>query len=294
MNGSQLGWALVVVAVLMLAVLLVGTGCAVYGCNKYYATQRRRLYPRARYTTLRRRTAELHAARKSGTFDGASSASGASANSGGTSAPFDNDAALALKTGDLLFFDAAAFSVMVKWTAHVPFSHIGVVVVIGGVPYIAEYVDGRSHYCVRPGVKKDGDRSVDVDECYTLPNGASLWPLEPRLRDYAGRYFVSRLSRPLSPVQEQKLARAALSDARPFAQAFDQMGVLVGAWWPRTLHCFQFASILLNAAGVPAEPLPCNKAYAPVYALCKCTQLELTGGRRYGPITEILCDFEAE
>lgn len=266
--------AVIGVAVVWILVLIVGLYAA-YGCSTYYWDQRCRLFPRTRYSTLKAQTRALYAARR------------------GAGVGVDAKPATALKTGDLVFFDAAAFSVLVKWTARVPFSHVGVVVVIGGEPYIAESVDYRSHYCTRPGVAKTGEALEPQRDCYMLKGGVSVWPLEQRLRDYAGRCFVARLSAPLSPAQEEALARAAFGETQPFARPLDQLGALVGVR-PRSVHCFQFASRLLNRSGVPARLLPEHALFAPVYALSDCRRLRLAGGRQYGPVTEVLFDIDAE
>ena len=195
-----------------------------------------------------------------------------------------------LHTGDLVFFDSAAFSLVIKWTTRSPFSHVGVVVLVRGEPHLAEFVDPMSLYCRRAGVPARGAR-VAAGDGFALPGGVSLWPLARRLRDYPGRFFVARLSAPLAPPQRAALVRAALNETRGFARVADLLGSACGLWRPRTLHCFQFAARLLNAAGVPAVPLPATRPVAPVRLLSRADRLPLAGGRRYSVPAEIAYDI---
>jgi len=257
-------WILAVVVVLSVIVVFVA-GVAYARHAVYRAEQCRRLYARKLYSGLRP----------------------------------------GLRTGDLLLFDSSSFSLAIKWTTLSPYSHAGVVLVIDGKPYIAEINLPTTAFVRKPGTQNvPGDVPLPENAFVYMPRGVAVLPLDSRLRDYPGRVFVARLDRPLSAAQEEKITRAAFDDNRQFASLFDQVvGGGAGLWRPRSLHCCQHVSRMLNAAGAHRmggpdlqnkEPLPETALIGSMRAIAKPGEIRFAGGARYEPPVEILYDLDAE
>jgi len=204
---------------------------------------------------------------------------------------------LQFRTGDLLLFDSSAFNAPIKWATLSPYSHAGVVLMVGGVPHIAEIS--------RPGVPvlrktaipaSAGGKVLPPSAFERVPPGTTVLPLALRLRDYPGRAFVARLDRPLSAAQEEKIARAAFDDNRKFATPLDQIaGAGLGLWRPRSLHCCQHVNRMLNAAGAHrnGKPLPETALIGSMRAISNPDEIHFPGGARFSPPVEILYDLSA-
>ncbi len=150
----------------------------------------------------------------------------------------------AMKTGDIVFFVAAAPTPSNTVFSQTFFSHSGVVLAPLGPPawasgqvYLSEAQPGQE---VMPGAR--------------LPDGGVVVPLLPRLKHYAGLFYLMRLARPLCPAASEALLKeAARCVAYPYPSAGQAaVSVLAGAAVDAR-HCFQHTAHLLDTAGLTQD-----------------------------------------
>jgi hypothetical protein len=171
----------------------------------------------------------------------------------------------ALKTGDLLFFTARRPQASAVLLTQQYYTHVGVVVADAAGVQIAESTP-----------------SSRLTPWTRMRDGADLVDLLPRLKYYAGDYFVARLSAPLPP---KRAARVASEAARRSGYP-SPIEVLAGGGTRR--HCFQHAWHLLNIAGlVPPDTsrLGCTRG------ICELPGAGLANGLTYSRPIQIIYDI---
>ena len=179
----------------------------------------------------------------------------------------------ALRTGDLLLFVGATHNLLSAAATQEFFTHGAFVVREGGLVYTSETSLG-THVCeARPG------------QHYSLPPGAALAPLLPRVKHYNGLCFLLRLEGAgLEPAREEavkaeadRLAAAAYPYPSPAQAASALLGRPVGA-----RHCFQHVAHLLDVAGLTSG-LAGAGFLRTCHEVCGISGRELPGSRRYSP-----------
>ena len=190
----------------------------------------------------------------------------------------------ALKTGDLVFFDANE-QLIVNAATMTSYSHGGVVIADRHKVWIAETQPSIS-------IMPDGAGG----QVY-LPQGSVLTPFLARIKYYSGVTCVMRLQKPLSPAAEKALRRAA-GAAVAYPSRLKCVAELVFGGLARdarrpTRHCFQHMGHLLDAAGIsPVEGPFADKGVLSIAAsVCRAHKIELTGNG-YDPPCQVLYDID--
>jgi hypothetical protein len=167
-----------------------------------------------------------------------------------------------LRTGDVLFFIAAAHSFLTSGGARLYYSHISLVLRREGRLFSSETGLRSEVMPAAPGeepgalagVEWGGARCAGADGWHRQKNGPDEIPLLTRLKYYPGTVYVMRLDPPLGPAEEAALlAEADLMRAEegtyPHIPTAALTYVLRGEEHVRGHHCFQHVARLLIAGG---------------------------------------------
>jgi hypothetical protein len=158
------------------------------------------------------------------------------------------DAFPRMKAGDILLFVAACHGFSNSLVSRQYFSHVAILVEIGGRFYVSESTLGSELMPrtdrPKPYILSNEDRATEL----RLNNGPSLSPPLVRLKHYSGLVYYMPLNKPLNEGRKTKLAAAAQEPSD--YPTFGQMLAGLAGIRTKSRHCFQHIGALLEAAGL--------------------------------------------